>query len=105
MSARPRIDLDGVTLTDEDNPKMVIAVMRWRTKQGLVLLMPESGDFLVDWTDVASTSLDLQTGRVRIELVDDFVASQNWLRGAKVLVGDWIDRLQLDAAALPMPQT
>src|SRR4051812_9698417 len=91
MQARPRIDLEGVALSDERTPYMVVAIFRYRTTEGLVLLIPESADVLVSWTDVVEAGLDLKTGRVRIRLDDGYVASQNWLRGASLLVGEWTD--------------
>jgi hypothetical protein len=95
MQARPRIDLEGVALADERNAYMVIAIFRYRTTDGLLLLIPESADVLVSWEDVQEAALDLKTGRVRIRLSESYVASQNWLRGAQVLVGEWMDRLRM----------
>jgi hypothetical protein len=96
MQARPRIDLEGVALVDERNPYMVVAIFRYRTTDGLVLLIPESADVLVGWGDVVESGLDLRTGRVRIGLRDAYVASQNWLRGAAVLTGEWTDRFKME---------
>jgi hypothetical protein len=95
---RPRIDLDGVTLSDPDNPHMVVAIFRYRTTAGLVLLVPESADVTVPWTAVESATLDLCAGRVEVRLSAAFVANENWLRGARVLSGRWTDRLELGAA-------
>jgi len=96
MQARPRIDLEGVALQDERNPYMVIAVFRYRTTEGLLLLIPESADVLVSWADVLEAGLDLKTGRLTIRLADAYVRSQNWLRGASVLTGEWMDRFKMD---------
>lgn len=96
MHARPRIDLEGVALADERNPYMVIAIFRYRTTDGLVLLIPESADVVVSWADVLEAGLDLKTGRLRLHLRDAYVASQNWLRGATVLVGEWTDRFRME---------
>jgi hypothetical protein len=99
MTARPRIDLDGVSLVDEKNPPMVIAVFRHRTTDGLVLLVPESADVLVPWEHVTETVLDLRAGTVRVGLQPAYVERQNWLRGARSLVGTWTDRLVMSAAS------
>ncbi|MCK6546981.1 hypothetical protein L6R52_14120 [Myxococcota bacterium] len=97
MSSRPRIDLDGVTLTDVDNPYMPLAVFRWRTIEGLVLLVPESADVVIPFEHVEEAALDLVRGELRIRLRADYVATQNWLRGARTLVGDWLDRYRRTA--------
>jgi hypothetical protein len=93
MTARPRIDLDGVALCDERNPDMVIAIFRYRTTQGLTLLVPESADVVIGWGEVESTTLDLKSGQLKLRLRKDYVATQNWLRGAETLIGTWTDRL------------
>lgn len=98
MQARPRIDLDGVALHDETNPHMVVAILRHRTTEGLVLLIPESTDVSVPWAKVEEASLDLAGGKVRVRLAADYVRGQNWLRGARTLVGTWTDRFLRGAA-------
>jgi hypothetical protein len=98
VSARPRIDLEGVALADERNPHMVVAIFRYRTTEGLLLLIPESADVLVPWDRVAEADLDLKSGRLRLELDAGWVSEQNWLRGARVLVGHWLDRLTMAKA-------
>lgn len=97
MTARPRIDLDGVDLTDLKNPDMVVAIFRYRTVEGLLMLIPESADVLVEWRHVEEASLDLKTGAVKIRLAADYVRTQNWLRGATTLVGRWLDRFTMNA--------
>jgi hypothetical protein len=92
MSQRPRIDLDGVTLHDADNPYMPLAVFRYRTTQGLVLLVPESADVTVPFSDVEEASLDLVKGELRVRLSAAYLQRESWVRGARVLVGDWLDR-------------
>jgi hypothetical protein len=92
MSQRPRIDLDGVTLTDVDNPYMPLAVFRHRTVEGLLLLLPESAEVLVRWTDIEDARLDLAKGELSLTLRADYVKGQNWLRGARRITGDWLDR-------------
>jgi hypothetical protein len=92
MKERPRIDLDGVPLTDEANPHMVLAIFRYRTTEGLILLIPESAEVVVPWGEVEAAELDLRSGLLRVGLKSDYVASQNWLRGAKQLTGRWTDR-------------
>src|SRR5438105_2695767 len=92
---RPRIDLDGVSLIDEAAPPMVVAIFRYRTVEGLVLLVPESADVLVPWEHVVASTVDLKSGSIAIELAPAYVERQGWLRGAKRLVGTWTDRLVL----------
>jgi hypothetical protein len=92
MSQRPRIDLDGVTLSDVDNPYMPLAVFRYRTVEGLVLLVPESAEVLVPWRDIEEARLDLLRGELRIRFRPEVVARENWLRGAESVTGDWLDR-------------
>jgi hypothetical protein len=99
MTGRPRIDLDGVSLVDEKNPPMVIAVFRHRTTEGLVLLVPESADVLVPWEHVTETTLDLRAGTVKVVFVPEYVERQNWLRGARTLVGSWTDRFVMSSAS------
>ncbi|HJZ87458.1 MAG TPA: hypothetical protein VKN99_19925 [Polyangia bacterium] len=93
--ARPRIDLDGVALFDPDNPHMVVAIFRYRTTEGLLLLIPESADLLVPWTEIEKTVLDLRSGLVHVRFREGYVAAQNWLRGARELSGTWTDRVTL----------
>src|SRR5215468_5043467 len=97
-SMRPRIDLDGVALSDPDNPHMVVAIFRYRTTSGLTLLVPESADVLVPWEAIEAATLDLRGGRVEVRFAASFVARENWLRGAHLLVGSWTDRLELTRA-------
>src|SRR5262245_31689279 len=98
LTMRPRIDLDGVALSDPENPHMVVAIFRYRTTAGLVLLVPESADVTVPWEAVESATLDLRGGKVEVRLASGFVARENWLRGARVLCGRWTDRLELSKA-------
>jgi len=101
---RPRIDLDGVSLVDETAPPMVVAIFRYRTVEGLVLLVPESADVLVPWEHVVSASVDLASGRVVVELAAAYVERQAWLRGARRLVGTWTDRLVMSRAERSAPR-
>ena len=101
MPARPRIDLDGVSLIDEARPPMVLAVFRYRAAEGLVLLVPESADVLVPFEQVEHASLDLVAGSVRIALRADYVERQSWLRGARVLTGTWTDRFVMRGSDFP----
>jgi hypothetical protein len=98
MNARPRIDLDGVSLVDEARPPMVLAIFRYRTADGLALLIPESADVLVPWEHVEEARLDLAAGTVRILLRAEYVDRQSWLRGARALTGTWTDRLVMSGA-------
>lgn len=95
--SRPRIDLDGVPLYAESNPQMAVAIFRYRTAEGLQLLIPESADVLVPWGDVATADVDLRSGQLTVELAAAYVERNNWLRGAGRLVGRWTDRLVLHA--------
>lgn len=97
---RSRIDLDGVPLTDPANPYMTLAVFRFRTAEGLVLLIPESAEKLVPWSAVERSTVDLSTGKVELGLHPDYVQKESWLRGARNLVGEWLDRRVLTAAEL-----
>jgi hypothetical protein len=93
---RPRIDLDGVALVDPERPgSNVIAVFRHRTTEGLVILMPESGELVVPWAVVQSAALDLASGALRIDLDPRYTAQEVWLRGAKSLTGRWLDRFTM----------
>lgn len=95
MNQRPRIDLDGVTLTDVENPYMPIAVFRHRTTAGLVLLVPESADVLVPFEHIEEATLDLASGELRIGFSAELVAREPWLRGARRVSGEWLDRVRL----------
>ncbi|MBK6686599.1 MAG: hypothetical protein IPG45_19175 [Deltaproteobacteria bacterium] len=97
---RSRIDLDGVSLTDPANPYMTLAVFRFRTKEGVVLLIPESAEKLVPWSAIERASVDLVAGKVEIGLAPDYVAKESWLRGARHLTGEWLDRRVLTAVEL-----
>ena len=93
MKARPRIDLDGVPLAGEGTDGDVLAIMRYRTTDGLELLMPESGDFLVPWDAIQSANVDLAAGMLRVTFHPEWAATENWLRGSHVLIGNWTDRM------------
>lgn len=95
MPARPRIDLDGVALAAEGGDGQVIALLRRRTRDGIVLQVPESAEVLVSWADVERAGVDLATGRVTVRLGPAVVARCAWLRGAARLSGTWVDRLEL----------
>lgn len=99
MEPRPRIDLDGVALTDADDPVSLIALFRHRTTEGLLLLMPESGELLVPWASVESVALDLMDGKLAITFEPKWAASQRWLRGTRKIVGSWLDRFTLTRTA------
>jgi hypothetical protein len=95
MNKRPRIDLDGLTLHATDGPSETVAVVRYRTVEGLVLGMPESVDILVPWSAIDRADLCLQTGDIAVNFSDAFVKKTNWLGGKNELAGRWIDRLTL----------
>lgn len=96
---RPRIDLDGVSLADSKGPSMVLALFRYRTTAGLVLVLPESADLVVPWEHVEETVLDLKNGTLVVRFTQPYVDSQNWLRGARTLTGTWTDRLLMNGPA------
>ncbi len=100
MAGRPRIDLDGVSLADERDDTMVLAIFRYRTTEGLVLLMPESGEFLVPWSALEAADVNLPTGGLTVRFKPDYARGKAWLRGATVLTGRWVDRLQMEASEL-----
>lgn len=91
--SRPRIDLDGVALMDaERKDSAPLIIFRRRTTAGLVLLIPESADLTVSWEHIASATLDLETGGLRVAFEPAWAATQGWLRGATAVAGVWIDR-------------
>ena len=98
---RPRIDLDGVALSAEGGDGATVALLRSRTRAGLVLQVPESADVLLPWADVVDATVDLRSGRVRVTLTDTLVHAESWLRGARTLVGRWVDRVELDSPPGP----
>ena len=100
MPGRPRIDLDGVALADERDETMVLAIFRYRTTEGLVLLMPESGEFLVPWSAVQAADVHLSSGSMSVRFVPEWAAGKAWMRGATVLCGPWVDRYQMETAEL-----
>lgn len=93
---RLRVDLDGVPLHDERG--RVTAIFRFRTRDGLMLNLPESVDVLVPWAAIASADLALRTGRLRLEFTSAGARDLRWLSGAKVLTGEWTDRADLGEA-------
>ena len=92
MTGIPRIDLTGVALLDQNDPTTAVAVFRYRTTNGLILLMPESAEFLVPWDAIEQAQLDLMSGHVRIQFTAAYATSHNWLRGGRSLSGSWTDR-------------
>jgi hypothetical protein len=97
--ARPRVDLDGIALREPRSSGPAIVILRYRTTSGLVFLMPESADFVVSWEHLDEVVVDLKSGLVRVSFDPTYAAEQNWLRGARVLEGRWMDRIQLDKRA------
>jgi hypothetical protein len=98
MDRRPRIDLDGVTLSNPDGPSAAVAIFRYRTVEGLVLSMPESADIVVPWGEVESAALDLATGKLTVRFTESFARRANWLGGVCALEGLWTDRLTIHRA-------
>jgi|GEM_PF-2023616 len=98
MKSRPRIDLDGVPLVDPDKQNAnALAIFRYRTTDGLILLMPESADFTVSWDHITECAIDLVSGDVRVAFDAEWAGRQNWLRGGHQLVGQWTDRYVMGA--------
>lgn len=95
MDKRPRIDLDGVTLSNPDGPAAAVAVFRYRTVEGLVLSMPESADIVVPWSDIEAADLSLANGKLTIAFTERFASAANWLGGLRKLEGRWTDRLSI----------
>jgi hypothetical protein len=95
MDKRPRIDLDGVTLSDPDGPSAAVAIFRYRTVEGLVLGMPESTDVLVPWADVESSALELESAKLVVAFTEAYATSANWLGGVRRLEGRWMDRMTI----------
>src|SRR5262249_57870109 len=93
----------GVALSDPANPHMVIAIFRYRTREGLLVTIPESAELLIPWSAVEAASLDLQAGTVHVTFSKTYVAEQNWLRAARQLTGVWTDRLVLHSDPLVGP--
>ena len=98
MDKRPRIDLDGVTLSDPDGPAAAVAIFRYRTVEGLVLSMPESADIVVAWEHVETADLSLSTGKLTVAFTEGFAGKANWLGGVRKLEGRWTDRLKIRTA-------
>ena len=90
-SQRPiRIDLEGVTLDDEDG--RTTAIFRFRTTSGLLLSLPESADVTVPFSDLAEASLDLAQGKVKLRFTDEAAPRHPWLGRSRTLLGEWTDR-------------
>jgi hypothetical protein len=87
---RLRIDLDGVPLSDENG--RVTAVFRYRTRDALILNLPESIDVRVPWSLLESADLDLRTGRLRLAFTEAALRELRWLSGHRILQGEWLDR-------------
>ncbi len=87
---RMRIDLDGVELKDANG--RVVAIVRWRTTNGLVLRLPESVDVSVPWNLIEGAPLDLASGRIRLLFKADARNTLKWLQSATELEGEWLDR-------------
>ena len=98
MDGRPRIDLDGVTLSNPDGPSAAVAIFRYRTVEGLVLSMPESADIVVPWSDIVGADLSLMSGTLTVRFREAFANRANWLGGVRTLEGRWTDRMTIHRA-------
>ena len=98
MEKRPRIDLDGVTLSEPQGPSAAVAIFRYRTVEGLVLSMPESADIVVPWQDIEQADLSLTSGTLTVVFSESYAASANSLGGLRSLQGKWTDRMHLRRA-------
>jgi hypothetical protein len=88
--SRMRIDLDGVPLLDDSG--RVVCLFRYRTAFGLLAALPESGDVTITWNEIASATVDLNTGKITIQFTEAAISSLRWLHGARSISGDWLDR-------------
>ncbi len=95
MSARPRIDLDGVTLLSAAPEGGILAIFRYRVKDGLLLLIPESAEVHVSWDVIAEARLDLAGGTLTLTFDSAWARLQPWLRGAVTVQGGWLDRMEM----------
>jgi hypothetical protein len=91
-----RLDLDGVPLADENG--RVTALFRFRTRDGLILKLPESVDVFVPWALVIRADLDLRTRRLELAFTPDGTRELRWLSGARALSGEWTDRGEIEGA-------
>ncbi len=91
---RYRLDLDGVDLRDRRG--RVVCIVRLRTRQGLVLRLPESTDVTVPWSLVQEARLDLMHGRVLVRFTPQAVSALSWLQAETELTGEWTDRCDFD---------
>src|SRR5262245_21585299 len=95
MDRRPRIDLDGVTLSNPAGPSAAVAIFRYRTGEGLVLSMPESAGIVLPRDDIQSADVDLASGKLSLRFTEAFARRANWLGGVCALEGRWTDRLTI----------
>lgn len=86
-----RLDLDGVPLLAEEAGQ-VICLFRYRSREGLILGLPEEGDILVPWEEIEESLIDLRSGEVRLRFEAAAVARHAWLRGRRSVSGTWLDR-------------
>jgi hypothetical protein len=91
---RLRIDLDGVELKDANG--RVVCVLRKRTTRGLTVRLPESVDAEVPWAGIVSATLDLASGKVRLDLRKEGLKELSWLQPHPSLEGEWTDRHLLE---------
>jgi hypothetical protein len=92
---RLRIDLDGVELKDPNG--RVVCVLRRRTTRGLTVRLPESVDVDLPWSAISRASLDLASGKVRIELRKEGLGDFPWLQPLAAIEGEWTDRHLLES--------
>jgi hypothetical protein len=90
---RMRIDLDGVPLKSPQG--RVLCIFRFRTTDGLVFAIPESIDVTVPWSAIASASLDLLSGQMRVAFHEQAPTRPRWLGEVSVVEGEWTDRTLL----------
>lgn len=92
-SARFRLELDGVEMKDGNG--RVVCILRWRTRSGMVLRLPESVDVLVPWRLLTEAVLDLAGGGVKLRFRADARTELRWLQSWTELNGEWTDRRDL----------
>jgi hypothetical protein len=89
-----RLHLEGVALRDAKG--RVTATFRYRTRDGILVNLPESADTLVPWPHIEHCAADLVSGELLILLKPEAVEQHRWLHGSPELRGTWIDRVELD---------
>jgi hypothetical protein len=91
---RIRLDLEGIALHDDAD--RLFATFRYRTRNGLILNLPESVDVTIPWADIAHCHVDLVSGELVLRFKETHLERYAWLGGKRELRGHWIDRIEVD---------